>query len=64
MSQFQSRIETEVIRCDNIKWKSVVLLYSALTTKEYSEKLCVIEEEDTFSIPFPAKAPEIYCCLV
>lgn len=64
MSEFQSRLETEVIKCDNIKWKSVVLLYSALAAKEHIGKLCVVEVEDTFSITFPAKAPEILCCFV
>lgn len=46
------------------KWKSVVLLYSALVAEEHIGKLCVVEVEDTFGDKFPAKAPEIICCFV
>lgn len=64
MSEFQSRFETEVIKCDNIKWKSVILLYSALVAKEHIGKLCVVEVEDTFRDKFQANAPEVICCFV
>lgn len=64
MSEFQTRLETEVIKCDNIKWKSVVLLYSAFGAEEHIGKLCVVEMEDIFRDKFPAKEPEIICCFV
>lgn len=64
MSEFQSRLETEVIQCDNIKWKPVVLLYSAWAANKHIGRLCVVEVEDTVSIKFPAKAPETLCCFV
>lgn len=62
--EFPSRLETEVTKCDNIKWKSVVLLYSALEAKEHIGKLCVVEAEDKFRNKFPPKAPQIICCFV
>lgn len=55
MSEFQSRLETEVIKCDNIKWKSVVLLYSALAAKEHIGKLCVAEVETHLASIFQLK---------
>lgn len=64
MSEFPSILKIEVIQCDNIKWKSVVLLYSAIVAKEHIGKLCVVEVEDTFRDKFPAEAPEIICCFV
>ena len=64
MSEFQTRLETEVIKCDNIKWKSVVLLYSAFVAEEHIGKLCVVEMEDIFRDKFLAKEPEIICCFV
>lgn len=56
MSEFPSRLGTEVIKCDSVKWKSVVLLCSALEAKEHTGKWCVVEVADTLRHRFPMKA--------
>lgn len=57
MSEFPSRLGTAVIKCDSVKWKSVVLLYSALEAKEHNiGKRCVVEVADTLRHRFPMKA--------
>lgn len=64
MSWIQTKLETEVIKCDNVKWKSVGLLFSALVAEEHIGNFHVVEVVDTFRDDFPAKSPEIICCLV
>lgn len=64
MSWIKTKLETEVIKCDNVKWKSVGLLFSALVAEEHIGNFHVVEAVDTFRDGFLVKSPEIICCLV
>jgi hypothetical protein len=54
----------QVITCDIVKWKSVVLLFSALEAKEHIGRFHVVEVEDIFRDEILTKSPEIICFFV